>query len=148
MDRKARFKYKTFGILKSIFFCRICCFREYLRTKKNLRYDLYYKLGIEHLDNEMDISNILKKIRQLNYFMKMTLDKDQRKLLKIKSSKLIHSDEDEDHSIFVAQKKYDHNRMLDLYVENIRQKKLTERDQKLLRVTGLQEVIDILNSKA
>jgi hypothetical protein len=60
---KARFKYKTMSILKSIFFLRICCPRKYLQTKKNLRYDLYYKLGIEHLDNEMDISNILKKIR-------------------------------------------------------------------------------------
>jgi hypothetical protein len=52
--------------------------------------------------------------------MKMVLNTDQRKLLKLKSSKLIYSDEDENKSIFKAKKVNDTNKMLDLYVEHIR----------------------------
>ena len=38
--------------------------------------------------------------------------------------------------------------MLDLYVENLRQKEIDERDVRLLQVTGLEEMIDILKAKA
>ncbi len=29
---------------------------------------------MDHIDKELDLSNILKKLRTLNYFMKMNLD--------------------------------------------------------------------------
>lgn len=76
VDNKARFKYRTISILKSIFCLRIALPRPCLRRNKSLRYDLYYQLGIEHIDKELDIKNILKKIRMLNAFMKMILDTD------------------------------------------------------------------------
>jgi hypothetical protein len=55
---------------------------------------LNYNNGLDHIDDEMDIARILNKIRTLNLFMKMILDTDQRKLLKLRSSQLINSDED------------------------------------------------------
>jgi hypothetical protein len=65
---------------------------------------LYFRLGQEHIDKEMDLANMITKIRTLNYFMKMILDTDQRKLLKLRSTKLIESDEDESLSIFKVKK--------------------------------------------
>lgn len=37
--------------------------------------------------------------------------------------------------------------MLDLYVENLRQKKLDKRDKKLLKITGLQEIVDLYEAR-
>ena len=37
--------------------------------------------------------------------------------------------------------------MLDMYIENLRQKEVDERDIKLLRIVGLNEIVDILKSK-
>ena len=45
-----------------------------------------------HINKDLDIAKIIKKLRIVNYFMKMQLDIDQRKLLKMRSSKLITSD--------------------------------------------------------
>ena len=47
------------------------------------------------MNKELDISRILLKIRMLNNFMKLFLDTDQRKLLKLRSAELIQSDFDE-----------------------------------------------------
>jgi hypothetical protein len=59
---------------------------------------------MEHLEKDMDISKIMLKIRQLNQFMKMILDTDQRKLLKLRSSVLLHSSESDGKSILKAKK--------------------------------------------
>jgi len=75
-EKKAKFSYKTTDILASLFCCRIAMPRTMLRKKKERRNTLYFKLGIEHIDKEMDISYIIKKIRTLNFFMKMILDTD------------------------------------------------------------------------
>jgi len=37
--------------------------------------------------------------------------------------------------------------MLDIYVENLRQKKLDKRDKKLLKITGLQEIVDLCEAR-
>ena len=37
--------------------------------------------------------------------------------------------------------------MLDLYVNNLRQKTLDKRDLKLLKITGLEEIIEILEAR-
>ena len=47
------------------------------------------------MNKELDISRILLKIRMLNNFMKLFLEIDQRKLLKLRSAELIQSDFDE-----------------------------------------------------
>ena len=93
-----------------------------MRKTPSGRVILNYKLGLEHIDKELDISNIIKKIRTLNFFMKMILETDQRKLLKLRCSKLINSDEDYANSIFVRKKCVNKNKMLDLFVDNLRQK--------------------------
>ena len=93
-NNKAKFKYKTKSILATFFCMRIMFPRPCLRKHKHLRGDLYYRIGIEHLNKELDIANMLTKIRTLNFFMKMVLDTDQRKLLKYRSSKLLDSGEE------------------------------------------------------
>ena len=85
-----------------------------------MRQDLYFKIGKEHLEKEMDISRIMLKIRQLNFFMKMILDTDQRKLLKLRSSVRLHSSEEDAKSIYKSHKRTDKSKMLDIYVENLR----------------------------
>ena len=59
----------------------------------------------------MDIAEIMLKLRRLNYFMKMYLEIDQRKLLKFRSSILIESDQDEKKSIYYYQKIYDEDKL-------------------------------------
>jgi len=88
----------------TIFCFRIAFPRPCLRKHKHLRGDLYYRIGIEHLNKELDIANMLTKIRTLNFFMKMVLDTDQRKLLKYRSSKLLDSGEEYAKSIFKVRK--------------------------------------------
>ena len=75
-EKRARLRYKTTDILKSIFCLRAFFPRSFLRKKPKDRNVLNYKLGIEHIEKDMDISNIILKIRTLNFFMKMILDTD------------------------------------------------------------------------
>ena len=70
----------------------------------------------------MDISNIILKIRQLNLFMKTILDTNQRKLLKLRSSYQLQSDESDHKSNTKSYKYTDKDKVLDIYVENLRQK--------------------------
>lgn len=143
-DPAAHFGFKTTDILKFFLCCRIMYKRQKLRQKVEHRRELYFKLGLEHIEKEMDISNIIVKIRTLNFFMKMILDTDQRKLLKLRSSKLIESDESESKSIFTAKKTVNKSKMLNLYIENLRLKEVDERDVKLLRIVGLNEIVEML----
>lgn len=64
--------------------------------------------------------------------MKMILDTDQRKLLKLRSSVLIDSAESDEKSIFKTEKITDKAKMLDLYVQNLREKEIDQRDVRLL----------------
>jgi hypothetical protein len=84
------------------------------------------------MNKELDVGNIIQKLRQLNYFMKMNLDIDQRKLLKLRSSKLITSDLDEKFSPLYYDKIRSDKKLLNMFVENIRQKKIDKKDIKLL----------------
>lgn len=77
----------------------------------------------------------------------MILDTDQRKLLKLRSSVLLDSGESDSKSIFKAKKVTDKQKMLDIYVENLRQKKLDKRDVRLLEVTGLSEILELLKER-
>lgn len=60
---------------------------------------------------------------------------------------MIESDEDENLSIFTVKKNTDKDKMLNLYVENLRQKEIDERDVKLLRIVGLDEIVEILKTR-
>jgi len=51
--------------------------------------------------------------------MKMLLDVDQRKLLKLRSSVLIESEQDDKKSVFRFKKVIDEEKMLTLYVDNL-----------------------------
>jgi hypothetical protein len=99
IEKRARLSLKTTGILKSIMCGRAFLPISYLRKNPKDRNILFYKLGEMFIDKELDLANIIKKIRTLNFFMKMVLDTDQRKLLKLRSSKLIETDIDMEKSI-------------------------------------------------
>jgi hypothetical protein len=75
-EPKAAFGYKTTDILKYMLCCRMLMKRSKMRTRLDRRRDLYFKLGLEHIDKELDIGNLVKKIRILTFFMKMILDTD------------------------------------------------------------------------
>jgi hypothetical protein len=99
---------------------------------------------MEHIDKELDIGYIIKKIRALNVFMKMSLDKDQRKLLKMRVSQFINSDEDIAMSKINVKKVVDKKKMLEMIVNNLRNKKINDQDIKLLKIIGLEEILNIL----
>ena len=90
-EERAKFNFATCDIIKSMVCCLAFCPIGWLRRRKILssRTIMRYKQGEEKIDKELDISRIVLKLRQLNFFMKMILDKDQRRLLKLRSSKLI-----------------------------------------------------------
>ena len=67
----------------------------------------------------------------LNNFMKLYLDTDQRKLLKLRSAQLIQSDLDERASDSRLKLKFNNGKLLDLYVDNLFKKEITEVDTKL-----------------
>jgi hypothetical protein len=94
-QKRAKFRYATCDIIKA----NLCCIsnipRSILRKYLWGRPVMNFQLGLELMNKELDVGNIIQKLRQLNYFMKMNLDIDQRKLLKLRSSKLITSDLDE-----------------------------------------------------
>ena len=92
---KVNFSFATMGIIKMMVCLRIIRSRKYLRNKsKGTRDVLYFLKGRERLDKEMDISYIVKHVRILRYFLRTVLDKDQRVLLKLKSTEFIPSSDD------------------------------------------------------
>ena len=78
----------------------------------------------------------------------MILDTNQRKLLKLRSSIQLSSGESEGHNYSMSKNIVDKDKMLNLFVENLRIKKhLDQRDKKLLEITGLGEVIELLKER-
>ena len=55
---------------------------------------LNFLKGRERLDKEMDISYVIRHVRILRYFLRTVLDKDQRVLLKLKTTEFIPSSDD------------------------------------------------------
>lgn len=89
---------------------------------------------------------ILKNIRKIKYLMKILLDKDQRRLLQLKQTEYISSDLDE-YDPNDYKKHLLKNEMVNLYIDNLRSKKLKRSDIKLLEITGFKKVIDLLNKQ-
>ena len=93
---KVNFNFKTSGIIKMFACLRILRKREWLRMHSpGSRQILFFLKGREALDKEMDISYVIRHVRILRYFLRTVLDKDQRVLLKLKSTELIPSSDDE-----------------------------------------------------
>lgn len=147
LEKRAKFRYATCDIIKA----NLCCIQNFPRTmlRKYLwgRPVMNFQLGLELINKDLDAGKIIQKLRQLNYFMKMYLDIDQRKLLKLRSSKLITSDLDEKFSPLLFDKVRNDKKMLNMFVENMRQKKIEKKDIKLLQITGLQEMVEILKAR-
>jgi len=70
------------------------------------------------LDKELDIGNVLKKLRRFRFLRNFLLDKNQNDLLKLYSSKFIPShDELEGVSVKTHRKIYDREKKLKNYVD-------------------------------
>ena len=122
--------------------------RESLRMSnaKN-RQVLFFLKGREMLDKEMDLSYIVRHVRILRYFLKTVLDKDQRVLLKLKSTEFIPSDEDERKPNAGQKKTKRKDLILQRYVEELQKKTLGKMDFRLLEVLGFKETIRILTEE-
>lgn len=73
----------------------------------------------------MDVGYIIKNVRILRQFLKTVLDKDQRVLLKLKSTQYIPSSEDETKPLPGVEKlKKRKNVILDRYVDFMQRKTL------------------------
>eukprot|EP00347_Sterkiella_histriomuscorum_P022902 403336727 len=142
---KASFNYRTMSILKALACCLIFRDRKTLRKDPGKRKVLYFLKGRQRLDKEMDLGYIIHNIRKVKYLMKILLDKDQRRLLQLKTTELVSSDEgyDEDE----VKKKLKKDKLIDLYVDVLRSKKLKRSDNKLLEITGFRNVLSVLNSQ-
>ena len=92
---RAIFKIDIYLLIKYCLKCYKHRPRESLRKTIDGRNYLNFKVGSEKMNKELDISRILLKLRMLNNFMKLFLETDQRKLLKLRSAELIESDFDE-----------------------------------------------------
>lgn len=69
-------------------------------------------------------------------------------MLKLRSSIQLSSGESEGQNYSMSKSIVDKDKMLDLFVENLRiKKRLDLRDKKLLEVTGLGEVVDLLKER-
>lgn len=89
----------------------------------------------------------MKKLRHLSFFMKTMLTKNQRNLLKLRSSKFIPSSDDgtgvkEGTHIKVINEEA----LLKNYVDEL-VRKHDDRDTELLKVTGLHQILELLNEK-
>jgi len=100
---------------------------------------LFFNKGFEKLDKELDIANLVKNIRNSKYMLKIFFDKDQRRLLQLKNTKLVSSD-DEKPNVFYTKKKLQKNKLINMYVDNLRSKRLTKTDLKLFEVTGFKKL--------
>ena len=65
----------------------------------------------------------------------------------MRSSKLITSDLDSKFSEFNFKKINNDDNVYKLFLENIRKKKIEKKDIKLLQITGLEKIVEILKSR-
>ena len=98
------------------------------------------------INKDLDIAKIVQKLRTFNYFMKMSLSIDQRKLLKMRSSKLITSDLDSKFSEFNFKKINNDDNVYKLFLENIRKKKIEKKDEPDEEITNDMEIKTILEN--
>ena len=69
----------------------------------------------------MDIGYIMKQARNMRYFLKTVLEKDQRALLKLRASQLITTSSENDMKVIEGreEKKIRHDLLLDRVIDNL-----------------------------
>ena len=118
--KKAKFRITTFEFIWHFISCRCLCNRNRLRNSVTNRKVLNYRMGNEKINKELDIGVILNKLRQFSYFMKVSLTKNQRNLLKIKSTKFLPSSDDmQGVTSNTHYKIVDEKAMLENYIDSI-----------------------------
>ena len=75
--------------------------------------------GRERLNKEMDLSYVIRHVRILRYFLKTVLDKDQRVLLKLKSTEYVPSSEDSSKPTEEQRKVKHKDLVLQRYIEEL-----------------------------
>ena len=132
-------------MLKQHICLRAIANRDKLRMHPKKRNALFFIKGMEALDKEMDIAYIIRQVRILRYFLRTVLDHDQYCLLKMKSTKLIESSDDENEPILSKErKKYNKDAVLDRLIDQLQRKQLSKQDVRLLEVLGFDETLKIL----
>lgn len=119
--------------------------RKSLRNNPRHRTILYYEKGFERIDKALDMAEIIKSQRVTKQLVKILLDKDQRRLLQLKGTELISSD-DEKPIRWQNKKCLKKNKLVDMYVDNLRSKRLTKADVKLFQVTGFGNILKIMSN--
>lgn len=95
----------------------------------------------------MDIGYVIRHVRILRYFLKTVLDKDQRILLKLKSTEFIPSSDDEKVPTGSRRRVKNKDMILRRYVESLQKKTFGKMDMRLLQVLGFKDVIKILTEE-
>jgi hypothetical protein len=105
-----------------------------------------YNKGIERLDKEIDIVEMVKKFRKLDIIIKLLLKKDQQLLLDLKNAEYISSDEESERYVLGNGKKkvIKKHKLLQNYINNIKSKELSGTDIKLLKILGFKSVLEML----
>lgn len=141
-----KYDYKSFSIFKSLICCHILKKRAKLLRNNETRKLVLYNKGIEKLDKEIDIVEMVKKFRKLDILIKYIFSKDQQLLLDLKHAHYISSDEESERYVLGLQKKkvIKKHKLLQKYIDNIKSKKLDDGDLKLLKLLGLNDVRELL----
>ncbi len=95
----------------------------------------------------MDIGYVIRHVRILRYFLKTVLDKDQRILLKLKSTEFIPSTDDGMVNHGRVKKGKNKDLILRRYVEVLQKKTFGKMDMRLLQVLGFKDVLRILTEE-
>ena len=90
---------------------------------------------------------MIRHVRILRYFLKTVLDKDQRILLKLKSTEFIPSSDDEKVPTGSRRRVKNKDMILRRYVESLQKKTFGKMDMRLLQVLGFKDVIKILTEE-
>ena len=95
MRERRVFKYGYWSILHYIIWCVIWRRNWAMRTKRQLRDHLYYEVGENKLQEELDWVTIIKSIRQLKILTQILLSKQQKFLIKFQRNNVIDSSSSE-----------------------------------------------------
>jgi hypothetical protein len=141
-----KYDYKSFSIFKALICCHILKKRAKLLRNNETRKLVLYNKGVEKLDKEIDIVEMVKKFRKLDIIVKYIFSKDQQLLLDLKHTHHISSDEESERYVLGLQKKkvIKKHKLLQKYIDNIKSKKLDDGDLKLLKLLGLNDVRELL----
>lgn len=135
------------SLYSSQLFADICANkRSVLKQGIETRKLVLYNKGMEKLDKEIDIVEIVKKFRKLDIIIKYLLQKDQQLLLDLKNTEYISSDEESERYVLGIRKKkiIKKHKLLQQYIGNIKSKELSEADIKLLNILGFGDVVHLL----